>query len=475
MKKKVLALLLTLGFCLSTPLTTMAVSYNVLPTSECPSYLSVVSVPLSKVTDKMLSTNMTITNKDTNGKYYYFKFTVPKTSMVNLCMRFKDTPRWHYDTTIFNDATCTNVVYKDEVTDFTKMHTIQQYMAAGDYYIRVHTTYDSDAVTKTFPSKTIDKVTTSASGSSITIKVPNPALYESNDPNIFYDVDSTTKKETFTVNNVLDTAVAYAPVEDMVTIKDSYKNNVCTVTLDISQLYTDTSQFGPGYLQYRKDEVEGQVTYDNPDIWDLNESNWGVAENSTPTVTHYAYNSDNLTGKTVLYLKESGWYSFRLAPVKGGEDSFAVVKKLYVDVTSPTITGVKDGVVYKTDKTVKYSDDSKGSGIYTCTVNGTKFSSGKKFTKDGKYTIKAYDNNKNLTKVKFYIDKKKPVITGVANGKSYKKAVTIKYSDAGSGVYSATLNGKKLKSGTKVSKKGTYVVKVVDKIGRSKTVKFTIK
>jgi hypothetical protein len=75
------------------------------------------------------------------------------------------------------------------------------------------------------------------------------------------------------------------------------------------------------------------------------------------------------------------------------------------------------------------------------------------------------------------IDDKKPTVTGVKNNKTYKNAVTIKFSDNknGSGIKSATLNGKKIKSGKKVSKKGKYTLKVTDKAGNKKTIKFTIK
>lgn len=72
-------------------------------------------------------------------------------------------------------------------------------------------------------------------------------------------------------------------------------------------------------------------------------------------------------------------------------------------------------------------------------------------------------------------DKTKPTVSGVKDGKKYSKAVTITFSDKDSGVKKATLNGKTFKSGTKVSKKGKYTLKVTDYAGNTKTVKFTIK
>ncbi|MCM1284037.1 MAG: hypothetical protein NC242_10470 [Roseburia sp.] len=72
-------------------------------------------------------------------------------------------------------------------------------------------------------------------------------------------------------------------------------------------------------------------------------------------------------------------------------------------------------------------------------------------------------------------DTVKPTVSGVANNKTYKKNVTIKFSDKGGGVKSATLNGKKIKSGTKVTKNGSYTLIVKDQSGNKTTVKFKIK
>ena len=98
-------------------------------------------------------------------------------------------------------------------------------------------------------------------------------------------------------------------------------------------------------------------------------------------------------------------------------------------------------------------------------------------TKNGTYTVRIVTGN-NQTILRTIqvtgIDTVKPTIKGVKNGKTYAK-VTIKFSDKGSGIKKATLNGKTIKSGTKVTKKGSYTVKVWDNAGNVKTVKFIIK
>ena len=73
-----------------------------------------------------------------------------------------------------------------------------------------------------------------------------------------------------------------------------------------------------------------------------------------------------------------------------------------------------------------------------------------------------------------YVDKTSPKITGVKNNGTYNKAVKVSYKDA-SAIASATLDGKKIKSGKKVTKAGKHTVVVKDVFGNKSTVKFTIK
>ncbi len=74
----------------------------------------------------------------------------------------------------------------------------------------------------------------------------------------------------------------------------------------------------------------------------------------------------------------------------------------------------------------------------------------------------------------FYVDHKKPIIKGVKQNKVYRKPVKISFSD-NIGVKTATLNGKKIRSGRKVSKKGTYQLIVTDRAGNKTKVKFRLK
>lgn len=120
------------------------------------------------------------------------------------------------------------------------------------------------------------------------------------------------------------------------------------------------------------------------------------------------------------------------------------------------------------------------SHYYSSGYKSTVVKSGNTFTvtKNGTYTVRIENEDGNACSIPFSInslDDKAPVITGVTNGKTYRKPVVIRFGDKGSGVKKAALNGKTIKTNKKVSKNGSYTLKVTDRAGNSKTVKFKIK
>ncbi len=141
-----------------------------------------------------------------------------------------------------------------------------------------------------------------------------------------------------------------------------------------------------------------------------------------------------------------------------------------IDKTAPTIAGVRNKKYYGTTRTIQLSDKY---GIKSATLNGKVIKNGTKVGKTGKYKLVVKDRAGNVRTASFVIDKVNPTITGVTNGKTYRSARTIKFSDK-YGVRSATLNGNTIRSGKKVSKPGKYTVRVTDKAGNIKTVKFTV-
>jgi hypothetical protein len=178
--------------------------------------------------------------------------------------------------------------------------------------------------------------------------------------------------------------------------------------------------------------------------------------------TNGAVQSD---GKTVVWDSDKTY---------SGEMFWAIFSEAPLDssIAAPTLSGAKNNAYYKKAVTVTATSDTV---LDSLKVNGINVASDVcTITTEGKNTVVCTDVNGKTTTLSFVIDTTKPKITGVANGKTYKSARTIKFSDK-YGVKSATLNGKKISSGKKVSKKGSYKLVVTDNAGNKNTVKFKIK
>ena len=133
-----------------------------------------------------------------------------------------------------------------------------------------------------------------------------------------------------------------------------------------------------------------------------------------------------------------------------------------IDTTPPVVTGVSNNGIYNKDVTITFNEG-------TATLDGDKFTSGTKVTKEGLHILVVRDAAGNVTKVQFTIDKTPPVVTGVSDNGIYNKDVIIKFNEG-----TATLNGKEFTSGAVVKTNGTYTLVVTDKAGNKTTVKFTI-
>lgn len=175
-------------------------------------------------------------------------------------------------------------------------------------------------------------------------------------------------------------------------------------------------------------------------------------------------NKSIASGKKVTKL---GTYVLKICDGAGN------IKTIHFTIDSlPTISGVKSGGIYKSTRRIIFSDKD---GIKSATLNGKKIFSGNWVSYSGKYTLKVADKKKNSTKITFLVDKIKPTVSGVKNGKTYKKPVKIKFSDTLSGIKKATLNKITVTSGKKISKKGTYRLEVYDKAGNTEIILFYIR
>lgn len=192
------------------------------------------------------------------------------------------------------------------------------------------------------------------------------------------------------------------------------------------------------------------------------------------------YTDISETGKFTV--KENGWYVARITAESTrtwGKDVtiYKKIKVTCIDKTKPVVTGVKNKGAYNKNVRITYKDNNGGSGIKAAVLNGRRIKSGTLVSKPGKYTLKVTDNAGNINTTTFVIDKTKPIVTGVKNNKTYKKSAKIVFRDnkGGSGIKTAVLNGKTIKSGKTVTKAGKYNLRVRDKAGNLTTVSFTVK
>ena len=223
-----------------------------------------------------------------------------------------------------------------------------------------------------------------------------------------------------------------------------------------------------------------------------------IPENSTATL-----NGNEVSGKTVKCDK-TGTYNFKLSDGRGTTETLCFM----VDTSAPVVArqkdagkaefsdlyrgqqallnrgyiaiydiegGVSDIIVdsinVKEEATVNVTSnadkDSFISEYYIYSLDTNNF-------EEGSHAISVSDMAGNKSEEEFIIDRTKPSIKGIKNGKTYKKAVTIKFSDE-NGIQSAFLNGRIFRNGSKASKKGTYTLKVTDNAGNVRTAKFKIK
>lgn len=133
-----------------------------------------------------------------------------------------------------------------------------------------------------------------------------------------------------------------------------------------------------------------------------------------------------------------------------------------IDKTAPLVSGVEEGVYYKTNRTIAFNEG-------TATLNGVPFTNGSVVSVEGTYTLVVTDAAGNKTTVHFTMDKTPPQVSGVLNGATYNFEKTITFNEG-----TATLNAQPFAGGTTVSGFGAYVLVVTDAAGNQTTVSFII-
>ena len=171
-------------------------------------------------------------------------------------------------------------------------------------------------------------------------------------------------------------------------------------------------------------------------------------------------------------LRENGIHWFRYTEPSGTVCSTAAAVS-WIDDLPPVIDLVSHGDAFKSDQTVNYYKYGP-SGIKCALLSGASFSSGAAVSAEGCHTVSVCDGAGNISKKDFIIDKTPPYVSGAAENGVYTSDVTLTYSDAVSGIASATLNGRPFASGTVVGTNSSYTVCVCDGAGNQTRFSFRI-
>ena len=262
-------------------------------------------------------------------------------------------------------------------------------------------------------------------------------------------------------------------IVDTTEVNKIVTSKLITVTKDMNKLdASDSGIFGGEYYIHSGVDIK-EVTvkvggnevavekYKNP-ISKVYGYKFNAVDKGTYDIT-----AEDEAGNTLsLSLKYTTSIDDRTKPVvKYNSKSLSASVKYFNKKASITIVDTGVGI-----KTVKVNKKT-----YKCS---NKKSYSVKVTKDGSYTVIATDASGNVSKVKFYVDTKKPVIKGIKSGKTYKNLISGSWSDSGSGIKSLTIDGVVTDVSTKsqsFSSDGKHTIIITDKAGNKIKVTFKIK
>ena len=158
---------------------------------------------------------------------------------------------------------------------------------------------------------------------------------------------------------------------------------------------------------------------------------------------------------------------------------YAVADESLLHGKDLTITGVKNSGMYKKEKTIKYTSSDgivqsisvkkNGKTTYENPTTGSL-----SLYSTGKYEVGFTLIGGETKKMTVWIDQDKPK-ANVSNKGIYTQGKVLTFSDKGTGLKSAKLDGKTVKSGKKLTKTGSHKLVLTDKAGNKTTVRFTVK
>lgn len=227
---------------------------------------------------------------------------------------------------------------------------------------------------------------------------------------------------------------------------------------------------------------EGRISYVSGDTFHIKTNT--VTEENIENNTEDSYDVTYIMELKVTFDKPicksiGGTLSNNNKTITWDFDEWMEYENLYATTSKKTTkassVNIKKDKIYKKTQTVKVK-----SGVGNVYLDEIPITSGKMKAENGIHTIGIMNQNGTKKYFSFIVDTEKPIIEGAENNKTYKKKVELTFYDNESGVKKVTINGKKisaksLENGYTIKKNGKYTVKVTDKAGHTKTIKFTIK
>lgn len=239
-------------------------------------------------------------------------------------------------------------------------------------------------------------------------------------------------------------------------------------------------------------QVAISFNFEQTDNISVSKGECTIYDENNQKITSQRFNTSGGGRNVISQMLEEGTYYISLSGTTAATSIKAEAIPYKIDTTLSTQRWTNKGVVVNVSTEFETSEeyvvqgrvqDNKitESSIWNSrNENCSEIINGKfNATKNGVYSIRVKDTKREyvLKRIKISnIDQILPSVSGVKNKGTYNKEITIKFWDkGGSGIKTATIDGVKIKSGAKFSKKGTHTLKVVDNAGNTKTIKFTIK
>uniref|UniRef100_UPI0025C689BE beta strand repeat-containing protein n=2 Tax=unclassified Empedobacter TaxID=2643773 RepID=UPI0025C689BE len=190
---------------------------------------------------------------------------------------------------------------------------------------------------------------------------------------------------TFTINNLQVTQPASIPaVVSSITRRSTNPTNANTVEYNV---------------EFSKD-VTG-VSNDDFTLTSIGNT-IGSISNVTGSGTTYTVTITGLSGDGTIRLDLNNGTGIKDAD-NNAVSGFTSGEIYTIDHTAPSVTGVTNGGIYNTNRTISFNEGK-------ATLNGSSFSSGSVVSSEGSYILVVTDNAGNMTTVSFSIDKTPPAI-----------------------------------------------------------------